>query len=126
MAFSFDDMDAAVRGVFGDAATLTPQAREQYTAGAGDPARPAQTIYGVFSAGPSHDGVSGRGEGQRPGGTTLASEGFEFWMAAADVATIPYQVRRGDKLAVGAITYIIAAVHSTDAGDANLILTREA
>jgi len=126
MAFSFDDIDRAIADTFGIAATLSPQVREQYTAGAANVDRPAHQVIGVFSAGPHDHGVGGSSAEPRSGVSSFRGSATEFWLPAEQVAALlPYKIKRGDKLAVWGKTYVIASPEPTDAGDLNLILTLE-
>jgi len=131
VASIFDDMDAVVAGTFGggEAAIITPRAREQYTSGAVDTDRPENIIHGVFSAGPASEGIAGASAQERAGISAFGSEAAEFWITAIEIAAIHFPIRRGDRLSLperdGNPTFTIAAIQITDQGDRNLILTRE-
>lgn len=125
----FDDLDRAVMDAFGaETAIIEPRRREQYAAGTADLDRPGASVRGVFSAAPATQGVEGASGEPRPGVTSVASEAAEFWISAAERAALDAAIRSGDRLRLvergGEPTFIVSYVQNTDAGDANLILTR--
>lgn len=135
MSSRFDALDAAlsraVLSTFGEtvAATLRPWARSEFVEGE-DATRPARPIRGVFTEAPSDAPLKGRATGAEFAGTTRLSVSVaEFWIAAADVAALPYQIKTGDRLELpgrpGAPRYSVSDAQTTDTGDINLILARE-
>ena len=126
----FAALDGVHDDAFGEAAVLTPQQREQYTANAGDGDRPAVSVRGVFSAGPARDDIRGRSSGGAFGGTTrIATTRAGFWLPQANAAALGYEILKGDKLALtarpGVPVYVVTEVQITDLGDVNLKLVRE-
>lgn len=134
MASPFDDLDrmlsGAVTDVFGEAAVLTPRIASQYVARAADPDRSSMSVQGIFSAGPGDLPVKGQATGGEFAGTTrLNVMKAEFWMSAAQVASLGYAPAKGDTISFpnrpGSPVYSVAAVQKTNLGDAALILVRE-
>jgi len=130
----FDDLDAAlsgaIKGAFADAAVHRARVSSQYVERANDPARPAQTLYGVFSAGPADDQLKGLARGSEFSGTTrVASASAEFWIAKAEVDALAALPAKGDTITLtsraGSPVYAVSVVQHTDMGDLNLILVRE-
>lgn len=126
----FAALDGVHDDAFGEAAVLTPQQREQYTANAGDGDRPAATVRGVFSAGPARDDIRGRSRGGGFAGTTrVAMTRAGFWLTGASADALGYDILRGDKLTLtarpGLPIYEVTEVQITDLGDVNLKLVRE-
>lgn len=136
MSSPFDDLmaaaDAAVLGSYGETegATLTPRLRSEYSAGAADPERDEMTVTGVYSAGPSEGQMRGSNTGsEMVGAARFSTTAAEFWMTAAQVAAIPYEISTGDLLTMdgqpGAPRFTVSSTQRTDLGDLNLILVRE-
>lgn len=124
------DVDAAITEVFGEAegATLRPRLNSQYAARAVDPARPALTVCGIFSAGPESSELRGMSKHEFQGTTRLSTMTAEFWLSSAQAAAIPYEVAPGDLIEFpcrNGKTFAIAAIQRTDLGDLNLILAVE-
>lgn len=128
MPSPFDDLDGAlsraVMDAFGEtvAASLRPRTISEYADGA-DPDRPARDIRGVFTE--AHDVAQPRGA-EFSGVTRLSVHRAEFFIAAADLAAVPYAIRQKDRLAfpgrAGAPVYSIADMQRGDTGGLNLLL----
>lgn len=130
----FDDLDAALSGAiknaFAEVVVHRPRVSTQYVERADDPAKPAQNIMGVFSAGPADDQLRGQARGSEFVGTTrAASMSAEFWIAKAEVDALTALPAKGDKITLtsraGSPVYAISQVEPSDMGDLNLILVRE-
>lgn len=133
MPSPFDALDAALSGAvlsaFGEtvSATLRPRTRSEYAVAA-DPARPERQLRGVFSAAPDDPKLRGAAMGAEfSGGTRLSVTLAEYWVAAADLAALPYAIKPGDALVfpgrAGSPVYSISDLHQNETGDVNLILT---
>lgn len=133
MPSPFDALDTALSGAilsaFGEkvAATLRPRTRSEYAVAA-DPARPERQLRGVFSAAPDDPKLRGAAMGSEFAGVTRLSVTLaEYWVAAADLACLPYAIKPGDALAFparpGSPVYSISDLHHNETGDVNLILT---
>lgn len=134
MASMFDDLDAAlsgaIKGAFAEVAVHRSRVSSQYVERTNDPARPAQTLSGVFSAGPADDQLKGLARGSEFSGTTrVASASAEFWIAKAEVDALTALPAKGDTITLtsraGSPVYAVSVVQHTDMGDLNLILVRE-
>lgn len=135
MASPFDDLDAdlsaAINDTFAtDAAYLTPRTQTAYSEAAADPARPAKPVLGIFSAGAGQDTIQGRAKGKRFDGATRLSElRAEFWISAAAVASLGYEIETGDLLVItdrpDLPPYRVSNTQGTDMGDVNCLLTPE-
>lgn len=130
----FDDLDAAlsgaIKGAFAEVAVHRSRVSSQYVERTNDPARPAQTLSGVFSAGPADDQLKGLARGSEFSGTTrVASASAEFWIAKAEVDALTALPAKGDTITLtsraGSPVYAVSVVQHTDMGDLNLILVRE-
>lgn len=133
MATEFDSLltalDAAVASATGEAASLTPRLTAPYGAPATDPSRPVATITGIFSDGPGSAYLNGGPVGDFSGKMMMDALVAEFWLPAAGVAGIGYEIRTGDGLILtgrtGTPTYRVVEIQRTNGGDANLVLTLE-
>jgi hypothetical protein len=134
VASMFDDLDAAlsgaIKGAFAEVAVHRVRVSSQYVERANDPARPAQTLHGVFSAGPADDQLKGAARGSEFSGTTrLSSTSAEFWIAKAEVDALTALPAKGDTITLTSRAccpvYAVSNVQHTDMGDLNLILVRE-
>jgi len=130
----FNDLDAALSGAireaFAEEAVLRHRVSEQYVERAVDPDRPSITVTGVFSEGQADERISGSAGGATfTGGTRATSTQPEFWIEAAQAASLSEPPKRGDALILtaraGSPTYTISHAQKTDMGDLNLILTTE-
>lgn len=132
MPSPFDMLDGAlscaVMSAFGESedAMLQPRTRSEY-AEASDPARADWPIRGVFTEAHSTALLRGAVQNSEHNGVTrLSMQMAEFFLPAAYVAALPYEVRQGDKLAfparAGTPVYVISDMQRGDTGDLNLIL----
>ena len=130
----FDDLDAQVSGTidaaFGEIAVLRPRVPSQYAERAEDPSREVATVTGVFSAGPAEAPLKGSTAGAAfSGGTRVASQSAEFWLAAETVQSLVARPQKGDALTLAgrpeAPVYALSQVHPSDMGDLTLILVLE-
>lgn len=108
---------------------LRPWTRSEF-ADAADPDRPARQIRGVFSAAPEQSDMKGRTKGASVTGVTeFAVVACEFWVPAAEVAALPYDIRTGDRIQLtgrpGAPIYSVSVPQAYDTGDINLLLALE-
>jgi len=126
---AFDDVDAdlsaAMKAEFGDAAVLSPTLKSDYGAAPVDPDRPERSIFGIFSSGPVVGKLDGDSRGQGFN-ARRATEVASFWLSAASMAEIGYEIRPGDRLTVSGrpTAFRIVAVLPTSQGDAELHLTQ--
>jgi hypothetical protein len=133
MPSPFDALDAALSatclGAFGEVASLVPRVASQYTVPQPDPARQQTDIVGIYSAGPGETPIKGKATGgDFTGPTRFVTTRAEFWVDAETMASLPYEIAKGDMLILtdrGDTPYEIIAAQPTDMGDVNLILAYE-
>lgn len=130
----FDSSDEAVSTAavlaFGEIALLRPRSQVQYAERAADQDRNTVSVRGVFSARPARSELKGQARGGDVTGTTrVASTASEFWIAAAEAATLGFSPAKGDLLTLtgrpGCPAYAVTLVQTTDRQDLNLLLVRE-
>ncbi len=126
---AFDDIDAelglAIEGEFGDTAVLSPIIKSEYGESPSDPDRPSKPIKGIFSSGP----VLGKLDGDSRGpsfNARRATELASFWLSAAQVAAIGYDILPGDRLTVAgrATAFRVVSALPTSQGDLELHMTQ--
>lgn len=128
----FDDLEAALSGAIHDvlsqAAVLRPRLRLPYTQSLADPGRHSHQTQGVFSKGPGLSPMGG-GTGGFGGDLMINASVAEFWVSAAHVAQIPFDLETGDEIEIsgqpGKPVYSIAVLQRTAAGDLNLVLSEK-
>lgn len=132
--FLFNDLDArtsaTVKAVFAEPALLRPRVSTQYAERSADPDRPEATTYGIFSAGPAQEDLSGQARGgQMSGMTKLSTVAAEFWIAKPQIDQLPWLPITGDAVVLmarsGQPIYAISRVAPSDLDDLTLILVRE-
>lgn len=130
----FPSLDAATSEAavlaFGETALLRPRSEVQYAESLADMNRNVVSVRGVFSARPARSELKGQARGGDVTGTTrVASTASEFWIAAADAATLGFSPAKGDLLTLtgrpGCPAYAVTLVQTTDRQDLNLLLVRE-
>lgn len=125
----FDDIDAelasAMEDEFGDTAVLSPIIKTEYGEAPSDPARPSKPVKGIFSSGPVIGKLDGDSRGQAFN-VRRATEVASFWLSAAEVAAIGYDIKPEDRLTVTgrSTVFRVVAVLPTSQGDAELHLTQ--
>lgn len=129
----FDDLDAAVTAavadVFGDMAVIHPRlAASEYSNGQPDGTRPQRTVTGIFSSGPDTEKYSGQSRSAASSSAARSTQSCTFWLSAVQLATVPYAIAKGDRIVISdrpAETYKVSAMHPTDMGDIEFLLTIE-
>lgn len=126
---AFDDFDADLsadmEAEFGDTVVLRPTTRSDYGVAPVDPDRPERSVLGIFSSGPIIGKLDGDSRGQAFH-ARRATEIASFWISAAALAAIPYEIRPDDHLIVPGYpkSFRVVAVLPTSQGDAELHLTQ--
>jgi hypothetical protein len=122
-------LSGAILSAFGEeCAQLRPRVRSEFAEGA-DPARPARPIRGVFTEGHDDPAIRGAAMGAEFSGVSRLSVHIaEFWVPASEVSAAPYQIKKGDCIALparkGAPVYEISDIQISEAGGLNLILVQ--
>lgn len=124
----FDDLDAelssAMEDEFGDMAVFSPRVPSEYGAALVDPARPEKQVRGIYSSGPVIRKLDGDARGNQFN-TKQVSEVLVFWISAAALAALGYDVRKDDQLTIAGKPkpFRVVAVMATDRGDVELHLS---
>ena len=123
-------MSAAVKETFAETAVLHPRISTPYAERAPDPEHAAQSVEGVFSAGPGADSIGGQQRGQQFIGTTrFAAMQASFWIAQSETALLARVPQVGDLLTLTSRAaqpgFAISRIEHSDMGDLNLMLVIE-
>ena len=122
---------SAVNRTFSENVLITPRTGlSDYIAAGPDASRPAMTVAGVPSFEPDAEDLRGqRNSGDNRGTTRIANSMFSVQIMAAVVATIPYELMRGDRVDLAdrgaGHRFAIDHVDTLDCGDLVLHLTKE-
>lgn len=128
---ALDDLaSGAVEAAFGIEIVIQPRLPgSQYVAAGPDPARPKMRVRAIFSSGPAIDTVGGQGMAGASGGTTkIGGQTLVVWLSPRTMRSIPYALRKDDGVVFvdePGLTYEITGLRPTNAGDLELIITRE-
>lgn len=132
MSTPFDDLDAELSGYmgaeFGEVCLITHRISSEYTGHTTDPARPPQTVMGVFSSGPYAGRLDGGGRGDMKAMTAMFAETPVLWLSSATVAGLTHPIRQRDAVTFSGrpgVVFTVALVNLTDLRDVELHLTRE-
>lgn len=134
MPSPFDDLHDEISGVivdeFGETrAQLRPRINSEYKGRIADPARDIVLVYGVFTYVPADEKIGGSAQGEYSGPTRLATSAAEFWMSAASLALLPYEIAVGDLLVMldrpNSPAFAVSRMQPSHMGDVNLILVKE-
>ena len=126
MASIFDELDAslseAIGEVMAEVAVLLPRVTRSYEARSVDVDRASFSFRGVFSDGPEAK-ASG---GQYFSAPLVQDMIADFWIAARDVAQLPFEPEKGDQISMvsrpGQPAFMISGLHRTSQGELLLIL----
>jgi len=123
-------MSVAVKETFAETAVLHPRISTPYAERAPDPEHAAQSVEGVFSAGPGADSIGGQQRGRQFIGTTrFAALQASFWIAQSEAVQLVRVPQVGDLLTMPGRAaqpgFAISRIEHSDMGDLNLMLVIE-